>query len=287
MTQAIVSGLLMGLVFALIALGLTMIFGVMDVVNFAHGEFLMLSMYASFWLFVLLGIDPALSGPVVAVFGALLGVLTYYLLVKHVMRGPPLAQICSTFGLLLFLQNLALFLWGPDFRLINNGWLVDKVIQIGTLRLPYALLAAGTVGLLGFAIIYFLVKRTRTGAALLATSIDAEAARYMGIETDHMNALAWAIGGACVGLAGAMLANFFYITPTTGLVFVMLAFTTVAIGGFGSITGALYAGIFIGIVHSLVGVYIGSEFKLPVIYSLYFVTMLVSPRGLSGLFGWR
>lgn len=284
LVTALLSGVLMGMVYALIALGLTIIFGVMDLVNFAHGEFLMLSMYCSFWCYALLGIDPVLTVPVTALFGALLGVATYYLLIKHVLHGPLLAQLFSTFGLLLFLQNLALFLWGPDFRLVSHGWLVDKVLHVGGIRVDYALLASGVTSLLGFAAAYLLINHTRVGTALVATSIDAEGARYMGIETDHMNALAWAIGGACVGVAGALLANFFYITPTTGLVFVMLAFTTVALGGFGSVTGALYAGVIIGVIQTLGGLYVGSQFKFPLVYSLYFVIMLVRPRG---LFGWR
>jgi len=274
----------MGLVYALVALGLTIIFGVMDLVNFAHGEFLMLSMYCSFWFYSLLGIDPMLTVPVTAVFGGLLGVATYYLLIKHVLHGPLLAQLFSTFGLLLFLQNLALFLWGPDFRLVNRGWLVDRVWQLAGLRIDAALLGAGVTSLLGFGLTYLLINHTRVGTALLATSIDAEGARYMGIDTDRMNALAWAIGGACVGIAGALLANFFYITPTTGLVFVMLAFTTVALGGFGSVAGALWAGVIIGVIQTLGGLYIGSQFKFPLVYSLYFIIMLVRPRG---LFGWR
>jgi branched-chain amino acid transport system permease protein len=282
--ELLVSGVLIGLVYALIALGLTIIFGVMDLVNFAHGEFLMLSMYCSFWFYALLGVDPLLTVPVTALFGAALGVLTYYGLIKHVLKGPLLAQLFSTFGLLLFLQNLALFLWGPDFRLVNHGWLVDKVVQVRSLRVDYALLGAGVMSLLGFALMYLLINHTRVGRALIATSIDAEGARYMGIDTDRMNALAWAVGGACVGIAGALLANFFYITPTTGLVFVMLAFTTVALGGFGSVAGALYAGIIIGIIQTFGGLYLGSQFKFPLVYALYFVVMLVRPRG---LFGWR
>ncbi len=284
LVELVLSGVLIGMVYALIALGLTIIFGVMDLVNFAHGEFLMLSMYCSFWLYALLGMDPLLTVPLTAVFGGLLGALTYYLLIRHVLHGPLLAQLFSTFGLLLFLQNLALFLWGPDFRLVSRGWLVDKVLEVGGIRIDYALLGAGVTSLLGFALIYLLINHTRVGTALIATSIDAVGARYMGIPTDRMNALAWMIGGACVGIAGALLANFFYITPTTGLVFVMLAFTTVALGGFGSVAGALYAGIIIGVIQTLGGLYLGSQFKFPLVYSLYFVIMLIRPRG---LFGWR
>ncbi len=280
--QVIASGLLMGMVYALVALGLTVIFGVMDIVNFAHGEFLMLSMYASYLLHSSLGMDPLVTVPFTALFAFGLGLLTYYALVKHVLGGPMIAQIFATFGLMLFLQNLVMFIWGPNYYLVKEGLLVGKSFQLGPVILHYGRLGAGLMSLIAFGVIYWLIYHTRLGMAMQATALDREGARYLGINTDRMNALAWGIGGACAGIAGALLTHFFYVYPTVGLIFVMIAFATVALGGFGSITGAFLAGLIVGLVEGLGGFFAGPQFKLTLVYAVYLLVMLVRPKGLLG-----
>ena len=281
--QAIISGILMGLVFGLIALGLTIIFGVMDFVNFAHGEFLLVGMYTAYFINVYFHLDPLLSIPFAAVATGILGIITYFLLVRHVIKGPMLAQLFSTFGLMVFLQNLIMFFAGSDYRMIKEGWVVGKSVRVSeSLVVDIPLLCAGIFSILSFVLVYLLINHTRIGMAMKATSVDAMGAQLMGIRTQRINYLAWGLGSAVVGIAGALLANFYYIYPTVGIVFVMVAFATVALGGFGSITGAFIAGMLIGLIEVLGGLWIGSQFKFTIVYAVYFLMMVFRPKGLLG-----
>ncbi len=280
--ELIIYGILMGLVFALIALGLSLIFGVMNIVNFAHGEFLMVGMYIAFVLASYLHLDPLFSLPVAALAGYLLGMMSYYFLIHHILRGPMVAQLFGTFGLMLFLRYLAMFIFTPDVRTIRQGILVGKTLSFGWMTFDISKIMAAGLSLLLFALVYIMINKTKLGRALRATSLDAEAARYMGIDTKKMNALAWGIGGATVAISGALLAHFYYVTPTVGMLFTLIAFATVALGGFGSISGAFLAGIIIGLIMVLSGQFV-SELKFTFIYLAFFLTVVFRPRG---LFGW-
>ncbi len=292
LADAFIQGILMGFLFALISLGLTIIFGVMDIVNFAHGEFLMLGMYTAYFVSISLGVDPLVTLPVCGAVGALLGILSYYGLVRYLLRGPMVAQLLGTFGLMLFLRYLAVFLWGIDYRMIKKGILVGKSLTVGPFHLDMTKVVCALLSLVAFSVVSWVIFKTRVGKALRATAINREAASYMGIQTERMNALAWAMGGATVGVAGGLLANFYYIYPMVGLLFCMIAFATVALGGFGSIKGAFVAGILIGILetvfpilgHLLRTSVIGPQYKMTVVYLVYFLVMVFRPRG---LFGWE
>ncbi len=298
--KAVVSGLMMGLVFGLVALGLTIIFGVMDIVNFAHGEFLMIGMYTGLLTATVGKVDPLLGLPLAAVVGGALGVVCYYGLVQFLLRGPMVAQLFGTFGLMLFLRNLALMIMGPDPRGVNAGLLVGKSFVIGPgLIVELTKLTAGALSVFAFAGVWWLMNRTRLGKALTATALDAQGARYMGIPTERMNALAWGLGGATVGTAGALLVNFWPVEPNVGLLFTMIAFTTVALGGFGSIPGAAMAGLIVGVLINLAPIWDAFKhltgassiadislhhFKYSFVYLAYFLIMVLRPRG---LFGWK
>jgi len=282
----------MGLLFALVALGLTVIFGVMDIVNFAHGEFLMLGMYTIYWINKLFGIDPLLALPASTLLGALLGVASYYWFIKYLLRGPAIAQLFGTFGLMLFLQYTAMFLFSADYRMIDKGLLVGKSLSVGPFVFDWTKLASGILSLIAFAIVYYFINKTKTGKAIQATALNKEAASYMGIKTERMNAIAWAIGGATVGTAGGLLVNFYYAYPMVGILFVMIAFACVALGGFGSIKGVFFAGLLIGILEMTFPVFgqiigsdfLGPHFKFTVVYLAYFIIVVVRPQG---LFGWK
>lgn len=298
--KSLVSGLLMGLVFALVALGLTVIFGVMDIVNFAHGEFLMIGMYATLLTSPWLGVDPVLTLPLCGLVGAVLGLLCYYGLIRFLLRGPVIAQLFGTFGLMLFLRNLALLTMGSEPRIIHAGWLVGKSFLVGPgVVLESTKLAAAVLSVASFLAVWWLINRTRVGKALTATSLDAEGARYMGISTERMNALAWAVGGASVAVAGGLLVNFWPVEPGVGLLFTMIAFATVALGGFGSVRGAFVAGVLIGLIVNVPPVWdamlraidaVGLKnleihsFKYTMVYAIYFLIMVIRPQG---LFGWK
>ena len=272
----------MGFVFALVALGLAIIFGVMEIVNFAHGEFLMVGMYTAFLTATILSIEPLLTLPVSAIVGFILGIASYYLLVRYLLRGPMLAQLLGTFGLMIFLRYLAMFIFGPDYKLLDQGLLIGKSVKLGSIILSSPKLGAAVLSILAFGVIYWLIYHTRVGRALRATSLDVEAAGYMGIDTEKMRALAWGLGGLTVGIAGALLTNFYYIFPTVGLLFTMIAFATVALGGFGSIQGAFFAGLMIGLVEMIGGYYLGPQWKFALVYLVYFLIVVFRPQGLLG-----
>ena len=273
----------MGLMYALVAVGLRLIFGLMEIVNFAHGEFLMLSMFFSFWFWALLGLDPLVSLPLVVAALAVIGVAVHYGIIRHILHAPMLAQICATFGLALAIRSGAQLFWTPDFRSITNP-LSEGRIEISGIFIGQPQLIAGLVCLAAFIVLWLFVSRTETGLALQATAQDRDAAAIVGIPTDRMFALGWAIGLGCVAVAGAMLSSFLFVFPDVGVNFALLAFVAVALGGFGSIMGSLYAGIAIGLVESLGGVFISPSYKSLIVFSLYFVVVLVRPQGLFGMY---
>jgi len=281
--QAVISGLLMGLIYALVAVGLCLIFGLMEIVNFAHGEFLMLAMFAAFWLWALAGLDPLLSLPMVAAMLAVAGVLVHYGVIRPLLRAPMLAQVCGTFGLAIALRASAQFLWTPDFRTIAHPW-TDGRVAIGPIFIGEPQLVAGIVCLLSFLALWLFVTRTETGLGLQATAQDRQAAAVMGIPTQRMLALGWAIGLGCVGVAGTMLSTFFYVFPDVGVNFALLAFVAVALGGFGSILGSLVAGVLIGLVESLGGLLLDPSYKTLIVFGLYLAVVIVRPNGLFGRF---
>lgn len=279
--QAIVSGLLMGFVYALIAAGLSLIFGLMEIVNFAHGEFLTLSMYTAFWMWMLFGLDPLLSLPICIAVLAALGVATHYGLVRHLLSASILAQICATFGLSVFLRSLAQFLWSPDFRTVNDP-LVAGRLEIAGMFIGTPQLVASAGCLAAFIFLYWFITRTETGLALQATAQDRQAAALMGIRTGRMFALGWGIGAACVGFAGALLTSFYFVFPDVGILFALLAYVAVAMGGFGSIVGSLIGGVLIGLVESVGGLLIDPGYKHVLIFALYLAVVIWRPQGLLG-----
>lgn len=281
--QSVVSGILMGFVYALIAAGLSLIFGLMEVVNFAHGEFLMLAMFSTFWGWALWGADPLLSLPLTTALLFLLGVLTYAGIIRWILQAPMLAQIFATFGLAVFLRSGAQFLFGVDFRLIQNPW-VEGRVSLGGLFIGLPQLTASLAALAAFGFLYWFISRTETGLALQATAQDRQAAALMGINTDRMFALGWGIGAACVGVAGALLAIFFYVFPEVGATFALLAYVTVALGGFGNVPATLVAGVIVGLVEVLGGVLIAPAFKYAIVFLLYLGVVLARPQGLFGKF---
>ena len=279
--QAIVSGLLMGCIYALIAAGLSLIFGLMGIVNFAHGEHLMLSMFFSFWLWKLLGLDPIFSLPIVLSILAISGILTHYFLIRFILKATMLVQICATFGLSIFLRSFAQFLWTPDFRNIQKP-LIEGRIEILGIFIGQPQLFASFVCLVAFLFLYLFVAKTETGLALQATAQDYKAAETLGINSNKMFALGWAIGLSCVGIAGSMMSNYYFIFPEVGINFALYAFVAVALGGFGSIVGSLIAGLIVGLVESLGGLLIDPSYKLIYIFIIYIVIVIYRPQGLFG-----
>jgi branched-chain amino acid transport system permease protein len=280
LVQVIVSGLLLGAVYALFSSGLTLIWGMMNVVNFAHGDFVMLGMYAAVMVWTALGGGPFAAVPIAAMLIATLGVASYFLLVRHIMRGPMLAQILGTFGLALFLRYAAFWTFGADFKTLPDTLVGGSFVLLG-IRFEGRVLA-GLSGLLITLLLHLILTRTAVGSRMLAVSEDATAAQLMGIRPQRMQALAWAMAGAATGIAGALIANFFYTSPTVGETLAILAFVTVSFGGFGSVLGALVAGLIIGVVESLSAYLVGPVYKDVIVYVLFVLVLWFRPQGLMG-----
>jgi branched-chain amino acid transport system permease protein len=279
--QTVLSGVLVGLVYALVAVGLTLIFGVMDVVNFAHGEFVMLGMYGSFWAWALWRLDPLFTLPFTALVLFALGAALYRLVVRRILDAPMLSQIFATFGLMILLRGVAQYLWTPDFRSIETP-LVAGTLSLGGLHVGRPAAASGAGAVLTTGALWWFLRATRLGAALEATAADREAAALMGISPQRMFALAWGIGAACAGVAGALLSASYPVFPEVGANFILIAFVLVALGGFGSVAGAFWAGLLVGVVEVLGGFLVGPAWKLVIVLALYLLVVLLRPQGLLG-----
>ena len=285
LAQIAVSGLLIGLIYALIAAGLSLIFGLMDVVNFAHGEFLMTAMYLSLAFNLALGVDPLLSAPAVLIVMALLGMLVYHVVVRRALAATTnagMVQIFATFGLAVAMRGVAQLVWTPEYRSIKDSAIGDHTLAVLGIYLPAPQLVAGAVCLLAFVGLGLVIRHTDFGRALEATREDSEAVGLIGIDRHRIFAYGWALGAAAVGLAGALLATFYYIHPGVGATFALIAYVTVATGGFGSLWGALAAGLLVGLAEALSAVVLEPALKQVGVFALYLLVVLARPRGLFG-----
>jgi len=285
--QAAVNGLQMGFLYALLAVGLTIIWGLMEMINFAHGEFLMLGMFGAWWLSTTFRIDPLLAIVPLGLVMYGFGVLIYEQLMRRVQLGDPFTQIFATVGLLFLIQNSAVAVFTSDYRFVNDTLLTrlsGAKLQILGITVGVPLLIGALVALVLFLLLYLLIDRTEFGLALQATSEDREAAMLVGIRPQRMFAVAWGLGAALVAVAGAILANFFAVYPQVGLQFTVLAYAIVALGGFGSILGTLLAALLVGVVQSVTVVYLPPAFKDAFVFASYLLIGLFRPQGLFGRF---
>jgi len=262
-------------------MGLSLIYGVMNIVNFAHGEFMMIAMYLCFFMAVGLGLDPLASAPIVALAMFAFGILVYRLVARHLLEASMIAQMFATFGMLLFFQALVNFLWKADTRSVPDNWSTGNFSVAGLFFNTPELVAS--LGALATAIVLFwFINRTETGLALQAAAEDPQVARLLGVNTDRMYAMTWGLSAATVGVAGALLSTFLPVYPLVGTNWALPAFVAVAIGGFGSITGAFWGGIIVGLVQTVGGFATSPNYKLLFVYGLYLLIVLVRPHGLMG-----
>lgn len=279
--QALFSGLLNGGIYSLVAVGLTLIFGVMRIINFAHGSLMMLGMYVSYWLFVLWGVDPYLS---LIASGSVLfavGVLIEAVLVSPVLEAPEHDQLLLTLGISLVIENLALFLWKADPRTVTVPYLAVAPM-VGGIMISSPRVIAFVVSLAFTAGLYVFLKRTDLGKAIRAVSQDREGALTVGINMRRIYALAFGIGCACVGAAGSLVVPFYAVDPYVGGVFVITAFVVVVLGGMGNFGGALLAALIVGLAESVAAVFIPAAMKQIVMYTIFVVVLLFRPQGLFG-----
>jgi branched-chain amino acid transport system permease protein len=282
LAQTVVSGLLLGGVYALVAVGLTLIFGVMRILNFAHGDFLMLGMYFAFFLSVMFGLDPYVSAILALPLFFGLGWLIQSFLIRPVLSAPENIQILLTVGLSLFLQNFALFLFSPDFQSLRLSYGGDTLSIFG-ISISYVRFIASMVAVSASIALYFFLGRTDTGKALRACAEDRLGAMAVGIHVDRMYNIAFGLGIACVALAGILMTPFFYISPQVGLPFTLTAFVVAVLGGLGSLPGALIGGLIIGLIESLGEiVLLAPSMKQVATFSVFLLILLLRPQGLFG-----
>jgi len=279
--QSVLSGVLVGGVYALIGIGLTLIFGVMRIINFAHGELVMLGMYVTWILFTRLGWDPYLSILVVAPLLFLWGAALQRVVLNRVMGALPQNQILLTIGLGLVMSNAVMLKYTSDYRILTTSYSSSSFGLFG-LSVSEPLLFSFVVTVAVTAALAFFLLRTDTGQAIRATAQDREAAQLMGIDVERMSILSFGIGSALAGTAGALISPTYYIFPQVGSAFTLKAFVIVVLGGMGSVAGATLGGILIGVTESLAAVYVASGLKELVVFVLFLALLVVRPSGLLG-----
>lgn len=279
--QALFEGLINGSILALVAMGIALVWGVMNILSFSQGEFLMIGMFLTFYINKFFKLDPLLALPISALAMFVLGYAIYKTIIVKALKGPVLSQRLITFALSMVLINLSLLLFGGEFKTIKNvafkgsidlGWLIISKQKL--VPLIVALIVAGSM--------FFFLGKTRTGKAIQATAMDKEAAGLVGINTERSYALAFSLASAIAGVAGCALTYYYYIFPGVGANFQLFGFIVVSMGGFGSITGAFLGGLIMGVVDTFTGVYLSTAFKYLGVCLAFIVIVSFRPKGIFG-----
>ena len=279
----VVIGILLGGIYALVSVGLNLIFGVIRVVNFAQGEFVMLGMYGAFAAYNLLGVGPYLAVLVVLPAMFVIGALVQWLILSR-LRAEPTMQIFATFGLLLLLQNLVLAATGGAAYTVPSG-VTEIGIGIGPVRVGVVrviILVAATAVALGLSAF---LQRSMLGRAIRAVAQDGRAATLMGINVERIYMISFGIGTALAGLAGCLLSPLYTLSPQIGLGFILPAFAVVVLGGLGSVRGAYVGGFIVGLTETLAGYYLDPSLKHAVLFGVFIAVLVVRPSGLFGQAG--
>lgn len=284
--QALINGIIMGGIYGLIAVGLTIIFGVMKVINFAHGSFLMIGMFASYWLFSLIGLDPYVGLVFVIPFCFVVGYYVQSTLIKPIFKKEkgvrePMGPLLLTVGLWLFLDNIALLLFGADYRSVKTPY-SEVSYEFGNILINAPRLYAFVGMIIGSSVLYFFLKHTLTGKAIRATGQDRDAAGLMGINIYRIYNIAFGIGVAMTGFVGTLLTPFFYVYPSVGFPFCIKAFVIVVLGGLGNIPGALIGGLIVGIIESVGAQPMHATWTALIIYVIFILVLFFKPEGIFG-----
>lgn len=279
--QTLVSGLFLGGIYSLVAIGLTLIYGVMGIMNFAHGEFLMIGMYITFWSFTMLGVDPYLSFPIVTILMFIFGILLQRGIFSKVLKSIVMNQILLTMGLSSFLVGIAQFFWGAETRNIILDY-SSKGLTIGGVVINYTRLIALVVSVVVSLLLYLFLAKTKLGKAVRACSQSRKAANLMGIDVDWIYMFIMGISAALTGIAGVLMAPSYPISPNIGANFSLTAYIVVVLGSMGNFLGAFIGGIIIGLAESFGGLLLGSELKQLISMAIFIIILLLKPEGLFG-----
>ena len=278
--QAVINGLLIGGIYALVSIGVTLIFGVVKIVNFAQGEFVMIGMYITFFLATQFGMDPLISLFVSMPALFVIGVLVQHFLIRRVLGLNDLPQIFLTFSLSLLILNIALMLLTPNYRTLHTPY-SDAALHFSGLYVPVAKLIAFGVAMALSGLLWVFLRATDLGKAMRAASQNRDVAQLMGINPHRVFAVALGIALALAGAAGSLLMPFYPAYPMVGQVFVLMAFVAVVLGTLGNVIGALIASLLMGIAESLGIQFIGADSGLIVVFLLLLATLALRPSGLA------
>ena len=279
--QSLLSGILTGGVYALAGIGMSRVFGVMNISTFAHGDLMMLGMYLAYFAFTLLHIDPYISLLLIIPTAFLFGFIIEKVFIHRIITHPHQNQILLTIGLGLIMSNTALLAFTSDPKILTTSY-SSSAVNIGGISLSVPLLLSFVITTVITGILFLFLSKTTTGLALWATSQNREAAQLMGINVAKMSAIAFGLGTALAATAGALIAPTYYIHPMAGHTFLLKAFTICVLGGLGSVVGAGFGGIIIGVVESMSATYLSSDWKDVVVFIIFLVVLLLRPQGLLG-----
>ncbi len=279
--QALINGILIGGVYAAYSAGFSLIFGVMDVINLAHGELLMLGAFTAYWLFKISHLDPYLSIPVAGILLFFFGYFIQRFLINRVIEKPAIMSYILTFGLHLIIANTAVKFWTHDFRSVTTSYSGANFtiwgITIPVTRFTTFILSFVIVGFL-----FYLLEKTDIGRAIRATAQNKKVAKLLGVDVKKIYALTFAIGAAITGIAGASISPFVILFPEMGLSYTIIAFCVVVLGGMGYIPGALIGGIVLGIIQALAVTYINAGISVAITFILLFAMLIFKPAGITG-----
>ena len=280
-SQAIVNGILLGGMYSLIAIGLSLIWGVMRIINWAHGAMVMLSMYFTFFGYAYFGLDPLISLPFVAIIMFFFGYLLQTYLIQRTLDSPWISRLCATFGLMMLLESMALILWTSNWKAIPvhySTW----TFHVGEVFISFPRFITFLLALLMAIGLHVFLNRTETGKAIKATAQDREAASLMGINTFYIYRITFGLGLAATGVAGASLMTFYYVFPKVGFPFALTAYVVCVLGGLGRLNGAIIGGLIIGIAQSVGAYLISPEYKMVVSFVIFLAVLYFKPGGLFG-----
>ena len=279
--QIILNGFLLGGLFAIVAMGFSIVWGVMNLVNLAHGAFIMLGAYITFWLFELWGIDPFLSIPICMAILFCIGYLIQRNIINLVIRAQVFMILILTFGLEILIMNLSTVAWTGNYRSVTTHY-SGANIEIGPIVIPSVRLAIFLIALIITAGLYFFISKTKTGNAIKATSLDKEAAQLVGVNIGKMYAITFGIGGALAGAAGSLLAIISAISPYMGGPYTLKAFVICVLGGLGSIIGLVIGGIILGMAESVGTVLLGPGYADAISFAILVIILAIRPEGILG-----
>jgi branched-chain amino acid transport system permease protein len=281
LVPAVLNGLMTGAIYALIALGLTLIYGVLHIINFAHGALLTAAMFAAFFAYTLLGIDPYLAAVIITPLFFLLGYALQRFIIGPAAHGEDRNFLLVTLGLAIMIENGLLYAFRADTRTINLPYAFNT-IEIGTAFIAVPRVVAFVAMIVVAAVLWAIMQWTDTGKAIRAVAKEKLGAELSGIDVAHIYAVTFGLGTACVAVAACLLIPTYYVNPTAGDAFVLIAFTIVVLGGMGSIAGALLGGLFVGVVESLSSIFLGESLGQIGIFVMFIAMLLIRPSGLFG-----